>query len=190
MLPLKSFYFIRHGETEWNRQGLIMGQQDIPLNATGLQQAHQAKEILKQESFSTIYTSPLQRTYQTAQILNDALKKEVILENLLKERHWGQLEGLSRTCIQGKGITFDNMPSDAETSVNFEARILKIFTQILNLSDIPPLIVAHSGVFIALVRMLGYPSLRTANCVPFLFKPPEEKTHPWIVSNLNEQADL
>lgn len=190
MLPLKSFYFIRHGETEWNQQGIIMGHQDIPLNTIGIQQAHHARKILEQENFSTIYTSPLQRAYQTAQILSDGLKKEVISENLLKERHWGQLEGLSRTCIKDKGITVDNLPSDAEASINFEVRILRVLCQILNLSDIPPLIVAHSGVFITLVKMLGYLSLRTANCIPFLFKPPEQETHPWIVCNLSGQEGL
>ena len=66
MLPLKSFYFIRHGETDWNRQSIIMGQTDIPLDDTGIHQAHQAKDILKTENVSAIYTSPLQRAYETA----------------------------------------------------------------------------------------------------------------------------
>ena len=45
-LPLNPFYFIRHGETEWNRRNIVMGSQDIPLNELGLQQAHEASQVL------------------------------------------------------------------------------------------------------------------------------------------------
>lgn len=179
MLPLKSFYFIRHGETDWNKQGIIMGQTDIPLNATGIQQAHKAKDILSQENFLTIYTSPLQRAYQTAQILNEGLEKEIISVDLLTERHWGHLEGAPRHHI--KELIPQDIPSDAETWEQFETRILKVFNQILNTSHRRPLIVAHSGVFIALVEMMGYSSLKTSNCIPFLFKPPEHANHPWVI---------
>ncbi|MBN9342981.1 MAG: hypothetical protein BGO76_01090 [Caedibacter sp. 38-128] len=188
MLPLKPFYFIRHGETEWNRQGIIMGQTDIPLNATGIKQAHKAKDILGQENFSIIYTSPLQRAYQTAQILIDDLEKDIVSEDLLKERYWGELEGVPRAHV--KELMAQDRLSDAETFVNFEARVLKALCQILNTSHVTPLIVAHSGVFIALTKMMGYSSLRTSNCIPFLFKPPEHKTHPWVICNLSGEETL
>lgn len=188
MLPLNPFYFIRHGETDWNKQGIIMGQTDIPLNVTGIKQAHKAKDVLRQENFSIIYTSPLQRAYQTAQILSDGLEKSVISENLLKERHWGQLEGVSRAYV--KELMAQDMLSDAETSVNFEARVLKALCQILNTPHVTPLIVAHSGVFMVLAKMMGYSSLRTSNCIPFLFKPPEHKTHPWVICNLSGEEVL
>lgn len=75
MLPLKSLYFIHHGETEWNRQGIIMGQTDIPLNETGIHHAHHATDILKAKNVSAIYTSPLQRAYQLGSFVTHAKKR-------------------------------------------------------------------------------------------------------------------
>ena len=65
-LPLKPFYFIRHGETEWNRRNIIMGSHDIPLNELGLQQAHEASRALENESFDIIVSSTKKRAQQTA----------------------------------------------------------------------------------------------------------------------------
>ena len=66
ILPLKPFYFIRHGETEWNRRNIIMGSRDIPLNELGLQQAHEASRALENESFDIIVSSTKKRAQQTA----------------------------------------------------------------------------------------------------------------------------
>ena len=45
MLELRDFYFIHHGETDWNREHRGMGQKDIPLNERGLAQAHTAQSF-------------------------------------------------------------------------------------------------------------------------------------------------
>ena len=60
---------IRHGETSWNATGRIQGHTDIPLNATGQAQAQQAAQALADETLAAIYSSDLQRAWQTAQAL-------------------------------------------------------------------------------------------------------------------------
>ena len=60
-LPRNPFYFIRHGETDWNRRNIIMGSQDIPLNERGLEQAHEVSRILEKESFEIIVSSTKMR---------------------------------------------------------------------------------------------------------------------------------
>ena len=110
------------------------------------------------------------------------MRKEIISVNSLKERSWGDLEGADRACLKEKSA--QELPADAETFEDFEARILKALCPILEMSSVTPLIVAHSGVFIALTKMMGYPSLRASNCIPFLCKPPEQKTHSWRICNL------
>ena len=60
---------IRHGETSWNATGRIQGHTDIPLNATGQAQAQQAAQALADETLTAIYSSDLQRAWQTAQAL-------------------------------------------------------------------------------------------------------------------------
>ncbi|MBW1699507.1 MAG: histidine phosphatase family protein [Deltaproteobacteria bacterium] len=60
---------VRHGETEWNRIRRFLGRSDVPLNQTGKQQAKALGFALKQESLSAIYTSPLARARETAELI-------------------------------------------------------------------------------------------------------------------------
>ena len=63
------FWFLRHGETDWNAQGLSQGNVDIPLNPTGYAQARSAAERLRRRGIATIVTSPLARARVTAEIV-------------------------------------------------------------------------------------------------------------------------
>lgn len=76
------YILIRHGETDWNKEGKIQGQKDIPLNEVGEQQAKEVAQILK-ETFhiTTIYTSPLQRARKTAEITQDYLKAKLLTKS-------------------------------------------------------------------------------------------------------------
>lgn len=85
---------VRHGITEWNELGLIQGHTDIPLNATGvekLQQTRLCEDFLRARWF----TSPLQRTVQTAAILNPRATAEIHPD--LIETNWGKFEGTHRS---------------------------------------------------------------------------------------------
>jgi probable phosphoglycerate mutase len=63
---------VRHGETDWNRQGRFQGQIDIPLNGNGLAQAHAARRFLSDVSLQRAYTSVMSRPRRTAEtILED-----------------------------------------------------------------------------------------------------------------------
>jgi len=86
---------IRHGETAWNAEGRVQGQLDIPLSATGLQQAKAVAAALKGEMFDAIYSSDLVRVRQTAQPTADQMKKQVVLDERLRERHYGVFQGIT-----------------------------------------------------------------------------------------------
>ncbi|MGE0823045.1 MAG: histidine phosphatase family protein [Candidatus Binatia bacterium] len=88
-------YLIRHGETQWNREGRCQGGTDIPLTAKGYQQAHAIAKALAGTSFSTILSSPLQRSRETAAILATSQNLEVETCPELQEWDQGSLEGLS-----------------------------------------------------------------------------------------------
>ncbi len=62
-------FLIRHGETEWNRSGRVMGDQSIPLNEAGERQARACAEILSRTPLAGIFTSPVLRAVQTAEML-------------------------------------------------------------------------------------------------------------------------
>lgn len=67
-----NIYIVRHGETDWNVQLKLQGRSDIPLNATGIEQAEQTGENLKKAgiSFDKVYSSPLQRAVKTAELIS------------------------------------------------------------------------------------------------------------------------
>ena len=86
--------FIRHGQTDWNRDGRIQGASDIPLNDTGREQARAAETMLEAWSWDAIVSSPLSRARETASIVAAGLGLplgEAYPE--LVERDYGPHEG-------------------------------------------------------------------------------------------------
>lgn len=85
-------YLLRHGQTEWNADGnRYCGRTDLPLTPTGTKQAELVYEQLKKISFDAVYSSPLQRAYQTALIAGGG--KEVTKDDRLIEADFGNWEG-------------------------------------------------------------------------------------------------
>lgn len=84
---------IRHGETEHNKNDEITGQLDIGLNRYGLEQAEKAADRLEKEDFDAVYSSDLERTYETVKIIAErhGLHPEPCKE--FRERSFGEFEG-------------------------------------------------------------------------------------------------
>ncbi len=97
-LPYKSskkrIILVRHGETDWNKQGRFQGQIDIPLNQNGKAQAKAASGFLKNISIQKAFSSSLSRPRETAQIiLKEHPGIEITLKDNLKEIGHGKWEG-------------------------------------------------------------------------------------------------
>lgn len=86
---------VRHGETDWNRDRRFQGQADIVLNETGRAQVRALAAELVRETFSIVYTSPLRRAAESAEILAAALELEVRPCDALMEIHVGSWSGLT-----------------------------------------------------------------------------------------------
>ena len=84
---------IRHGETDWNRDRRIMGRQEIGLNETGRLQALSLKESLAQFSVDAVYSSPVCRARETAQILVEDRDLAPQYDERLVEIHYGDWVG-------------------------------------------------------------------------------------------------
>ena len=88
---------VRHGETFWNSLHKIQGRQDISLNLNGINQSIDLGNRLKQLNINWdyVYSSPLKRAYETAKVSLDTanINKEIILDDELVERAFGELEG-------------------------------------------------------------------------------------------------
>ena len=88
-------YFVRHGETEWNRIGKIQGMTDNPLNDTGKAEAEKAAAALLYTKFDKCYCSPLLRAKQTAGYIMKNRSCPVVYEDLLHEMSFGIAEGIN-----------------------------------------------------------------------------------------------
>lgn len=86
---------VRHGETELNERGLLQGWRDSPLTERGIQQAQALRDRLQVEPFTHAVTSDLGRAKQTMSILLEGRQLSVFETELLRERHYGALEGTS-----------------------------------------------------------------------------------------------
>lgn len=86
---------IRHGETDWNNERRIQGNTDTPLNANGIMQARQLARRIAGEKLDALYASPLARARVTAEIIADKVGVALNLDERLKEKGLGDLEGLT-----------------------------------------------------------------------------------------------
>lgn len=91
MTPTR-LYLIRHGETEANKNGILMGSTDVPLNEQGRLQALTLRERINALTADHIFCSPLQRAVETA-VLIFGENAPIITDSSIQEYHFGQWEG-------------------------------------------------------------------------------------------------
>jgi broad specificity phosphatase PhoE len=100
MTSKKTIYLTRHGETEFNRLGVVQGSGvDSPLNDTGKQQAEMFFQHYKNIAFDKVYTSALQRTYQSVHKFIEELGVPHEKLTGLNEISWGEYEGQTGTTV-------------------------------------------------------------------------------------------
>ena len=91
-------YIIRHGKTDWNKEYRFQGAHDIPLNDEGRAAAVALGKRLQDVHFDYVFSSPLSRAYETAQIVTGSLSlskgTQIKTDSLLTEISFGELEGL------------------------------------------------------------------------------------------------
>jgi alpha-ribazole phosphatase len=85
--------FVRHGETDWNVEGRVMGPSPVPLNENGKRQAERARNFLKKTTVDAIYTSPHVRAQETAEIIAEGRDIDVYQRDGLSEINYGSWVG-------------------------------------------------------------------------------------------------
>ncbi len=136
-------YMIRHGQTDFNKNKKLQGVIDIPLNEYGVELAEKTAEGLKDIPFDAIYSSPLSRAFQTAEIIRGSRPIQVIPEDRLLELSFGEYEGL---ICKGEHYNlpdpdfmkfFDNMaeyrvPPKGETMEHLKQRTSSFVLELMN----------------------------------------------------------
>jgi len=177
-----AFWFLRHGETDWNAQGLSQGNVDVPLNPTGHAQARSAAERLRDRGINTIVSSPLSRARVTAAIVGDALGLPVQIDDRLREVHFGVQEGQPMSDWFPDWMAGRFTPDGAESFATLRHRAV---TAVNFATSLPPLVlvVAHGALFRALrTAMAIEPVLRTPNAEPIWCHPPVAEGGAWTLN--------
>ena len=167
---MTALILVRHGESEWNREGRVQGQFDSPLTEMGVVQAKSVSRYLSGVLLKKplrIYTSPLERASETASIIAEELqypKEKIIIEQRLNDFNLGVISGtygwekvaemypdLARMRLQDP-LRFH--PPGGECGADFEAR-LRSFLDDLQDDGITNLLVSHGIVnkFIRGIRL-------------------------------------
>ena len=161
MLPPRPFFFLRHGQTDWNAQGRIQGHTDVPLNATGVAQAQAAAGRLAGRGIGWIVSSPLARARATADFVAARLGLPVHLDDDLKERRFGALERMIADEVKrAHGLAPEQpinliLPPDAEQWPQTVARSRAVVAKWLTAHPGKiVLFVSHDGLFRALHEQL------------------------------------
>ena len=187
----KPYWYLRHGETDWNARGLAQGRTDIPLNETGIAQAVRAGQTLaalfqnNERPFSRIVSSPLSRAFVTATHVRDEIDRlagvrlPLEIEEDLSEVCFGIHEGTpmghwyhdwieAGTPLEN-GESFETLTHRAITTVNASLAC-----------EGTPLFVAHGALFRGLRAGMNLSvNERLANAAPIRIQPDNKN---WIIN--------
>ncbi len=90
-------YIVRHGETKWNKEKRLQGSTDILLSEAGRDLAIKTGQALMDTKIDIIYSSPLKRAYETANLIRNGRDIELITDDRIRELNFGSFEGKSYT---------------------------------------------------------------------------------------------
>lgn len=193
MRTITTLCLVRHGETDWNKQKRLQGQEDIPLNDLGRKQANESGAHLKNETWDVIVASPLSRAYETAQIIQNHIEQSVPIHTMdqFKERAFGQASGLTFEELHKK---YPNRTySGQEDWEEFKTRVFSGVEQIqARFHGQKVLLVAHGAVINCMLSVLSEGQIGSGKtklinaCINHL----EHINDMWNIKSYNETNHL
>jgi len=151
--------FIRHGQTDWNLDSRLQGIMDIPLNATGIREAENLTLGLDL-SAKLIISSPLQRAFKTAEIINSKLNLDIQVDDRLIERDFGEFSGLKTCSFESMENSDINGVEDIES---FREKVMSFLKNYESRTGERYLIVTHGGVISTILNTISNGSLTWQN---------------------------
>lgn len=187
MIPIqpKTIYLIRHGETDYNRQGIVQGGTiDASLNETGYQQADAFWERYKNSSFEAVLTSRLQRTHQTVRrFIESGIPWEQFAD--INEMNWGSREGQYSTpeimaeyeVIKARWSQgfYETRAHDGETALELFQRVKRFVDHLGQRKENKILVCSHGRAMCAMMTVFQNEPLSEMN------KYRHENTGLWII---------
>lgn len=162
------FYFIRHGQTDANLQGLMCGASwDICLNTTGIQQAETAALLLRNyiDSVGAICASPMIRAQKTAEIIANQFQVPITPIEELREWDIGSWDRVPFEHVKDAFLGTGE-PRGGETRAQFRSRV-NVALEKCRKHAKPLLIVSHGAVWLAIQEILGVLPTKVENGIPY-----------------------
>lgn len=200
-LAPRPFWYLRHGETDWNARGLSQGRSDIPLNETGIAQAERAAGLMAAHwddhaPIARIVSSPLVRAHRTAQIVaetlaaRDGLTLPIATDPGLQEVCFGVQEGQPMGDWYDSWIAGDYVPDGAELFQDLVSRAVAAVDRATAGTgpDGSVLIVCHGAMFRALRMAMGLlANVRLPNAAPLWLTPGAPDPLPWSLTEVGKR---
>lgn len=153
-------WLTRHGQTDLNKKRLMQGLTDAPLNNRGIGQAIKARSEIGDVKFDKVFASPLQRAIDTAQIIGDVDREDIVMDERIIETDFGKYE-LKHALRLGPAMTFywlfpERYPApDTVEDLDSMVERSRSFLQDLEKEDYENvLVVCHGGIIRALCGYL------------------------------------
>lgn len=148
--------FIRHGETDWNREGRMQGSIDIPLNHNGREMAKKlAARLESEQAWEVVYTSPLQRAVETAMYIAEKQKVTMHRDVRIREIGEGLIEGLTEAeCVRKWGNHWQQLELGREPKQQVEERFQTFLEMLEQGREQNVLIVSHGSFIEAALQYL------------------------------------
>jgi broad specificity phosphatase PhoE len=148
-----TIFLARHGESDWNVEKRFQGHSDRPLTERGRQQAHALADLVASEKIDAVYTSPLSRARETAEIVAVCAGLQPVALPELREVDTGSWSGLSRADVEARfpeGFTRWRAGGsgweDGETYEEMAQRVIGALRTIAeNHPDGRVLVISHGG---------------------------------------------
>jgi broad specificity phosphatase PhoE len=140
---------VRHGETDWNAEGRLQGHTDRPLNEHGRRQARALADRLARDDIEAVYASDLARARETAEIVAERLGLPVVTDPDLRERDWGNWEGLT-------GPERDRVEHLGEASEAHAERVLRAVRRIAQAHPHGRIVVVTHGGSLRRIQVAAY----------------------------------
>jgi broad specificity phosphatase PhoE len=160
-------YLVRHGATVMTMEDRFSGAADVQLSDEGREQAKRLAERLADDDIAAIFSSPLDRTMETARILARPHNLPLFTKDGLREISHGHWEGMSRKDVEAQFLEeyaaweadpFTFSPQDGESGLSVLARALPVIREIVvSYKDKNILVVSHKATLRLLVsNLLGF----------------------------------
>ena len=127
----------RHGETDWNREGRFQGHADPPLNDTGRAQAVELSVALMADELAAVYSSPLRRALETAEVVAASHGLEPLQLEALREIDVGSWQGLTRAELEervpdqfARWLDYDQGWEDGESYDEMGSRVISALLEL------------------------------------------------------------